>query len=99
MVTGPIMIPGNEESCATPAGIHLSIIPSLEALTDPSRTAIRSHSCPACSGPMILTWVRPARVGFELHTFEGVNCDHVDKVLAETKSMNWASSSGLRAPN
>ena len=48
---------------------------------------------------MILARVAPARVGFELHTFEGVNCDHVDKVLIETKSMNWASSSGLRAPN
>jgi hypothetical protein len=47
---------------------------------------------------MILTRIRPARVGFELRTFEGVNCDHVDKVLAETESMNWASSSGLRAP-
>ena len=48
---------------------------------------------------MILARVAPARVGFELRTFEGVNCDHVDKVLIETKSMNWASSSGLRAPN
>jgi hypothetical protein len=48
---------------------------------------------------MILARIRPARVGFELRTFEGVNCDHVDQVLTETKSMNWASSPGLRAPN
>ena len=48
---------------------------------------------------MILTRIKPARVGFELRTFEGVNCDHVDKVVSETRSMNWASSAGLRAPD
>ena len=47
---------------------------------------------------MILARIKPARVGFELRTFEGVNCSHVDKVLAETKSMGWASSCGLQAP-
>jgi hypothetical protein len=47
---------------------------------------------------MILARIKPARVGFELRTFEGVNCDHVDKVIAETKSMSWASSCGLQAP-
>jgi hypothetical protein len=47
---------------------------------------------------MILTRIKPARVGFELRTFEGVNCGHVDKVLAETKSMGWASSPGLQGP-
>ena len=71
----------------------------LAALADRSRITIQSHSCPTCSGPMILTRIKPARVGFELRTFEGVNCDHVDKVVSETSSMNWASSAGLRAPD
>ncbi len=72
---------------------------SLAALADLSRMAIQSHSCPTCSGPMILTRIKPASVGFELRTFEGVNCAHVDKVLTETRSMNWASSAGLRSPD
>jgi hypothetical protein len=46
---------------------------------------------------MVLTHVKPSRLGFEKRTFQGVNCDHVDKVVTETFSMRWMSS-GLRAP-
>jgi hypothetical protein len=46
---------------------------------------------------MILMRIKPSSLGFELHTFVGVNCDHVDKVVTETASMRWISS-GLRAP-
>jgi hypothetical protein len=46
---------------------------------------------------MILTYIKPSRIGFELRTFHGVNCDHVDKVVTATESMKWVSS-GLRAP-
>jgi hypothetical protein len=46
---------------------------------------------------MILTYIKPARLGFDIRTFRGVNCDHVDKVVSETHSMKWISS-GLRAP-
>jgi hypothetical protein len=41
--------------------------------------------------------IKPSRIEFELRTFQGVDCDHVDKVVSETKSMKW-SSSGLRVP-
>jgi hypothetical protein len=46
---------------------------------------------------MVLTRVEPSRIGFEKRTFQGVNCDHIDKVVTETRSMKWMSS-GLRAP-
>jgi hypothetical protein len=46
---------------------------------------------------MVLTHVKPSPIGFETQTFQGVNCDHVDKVVTETYSMKWMSS-GLRAP-
>ena len=49
------------------------------------------------SGPMVLMRIKPSRIGFELRTFQGVNCDHVDKVVTETKSIKWISS-GQRAP-
>jgi hypothetical protein len=72
-------------------------MPSLAVLFDPSRIAIVSHTCPKCRGPMVLTHIKPSRIGFELRMFEGVNCDHVDKVATETYSMKWMSSR-LRAP-
>ena len=61
------------------------------------RVAIRPHPCPKCLGPMVLTYVKPSRIGFEKRTFQGVNCDHLDKVVTATYSMKWMSS-GLRAP-
>jgi len=64
-------------------------MPSLEVLLDSSRIAIQSHVCPKCSGPMILIRIKPSRIGFDLRTFQGVNCDHVDKVVTETYSMKW----------
>jgi hypothetical protein len=72
-------------------------MPSLEVLLDSSRIAIQSHICPKCLGPMILIRIKPSRVGFDLRTFHGINCDHVDKVVTETHSTKWMSS-GLRSP-
>jgi hypothetical protein len=46
---------------------------------------------------MVLTCIKPSRLGFERRTFQGVNCNHVDKVVTETHSMQWMHS-GLRAP-
>jgi len=70
---------------------------SLELLFDPSRIAIQPHLCPVCRGTMVLARIKPSRIGFEMRTFQGVDCDHVDKVVTETYSMKWMSS-GLRAP-
>jgi hypothetical protein len=72
-------------------------MPSLAVLFDPSRIAIQPHPCPKCSGPMVLTYIKPSRLGFERRIFQGVNCDHVDNVVIETHSMKWMHS-GLRAP-
>jgi hypothetical protein len=62
-------------------------MPSLAVLLDSSRIAILARTCPKCLGPMVLTRNKPSRIGFELRTFQGVNCDHVDKVVTETSSM------------
>ena len=71
-------------------------MPSLAVLFDPSRIAILPHPCPKCLDSMVLTRIKPARIGFEMRAFQGVNWDHVDKVVTETYSMKWISS-GLRA--
>ena len=72
-------------------------MPSIAVLFDPSRIAIQPRPCPKCSGPMVLTYIKSARIGYERRMFKGVNCNHVDKVVSETPSMKWMSS-GLRAP-
>jgi hypothetical protein len=46
---------------------------------------------------MVLTYIKSSRIGYERRIFQGVNCDHADKVVTETHSMKWMSS-GLRAP-
>ena len=85
------------ESVALPPDLRRSIMPSLAVLFDPSRIAIKSHTCPKCQGSMVLTRIKPSHIGFEMRTFQGVTCDHVDKVVTETYSRKWMSS-GLRAP-
>jgi hypothetical protein len=80
-----------------PPDVRDYIMPSLAVLFDSSRVAVQLHPCPKCLGPMVLTHIKPSRIGFEMRTFQGVNCDHVDKVVTATASMKWMSS-GLRAP-
>ena len=75
----------------------MNIVPSPAVSIDSSRITIQSHTCPKCLGPMVLIRTKPSRIGLELRTFQGVNCDHVDEVVSETHSMKWISS-GLRAP-
>ena len=81
-----------------PPDVRDYIMPSLAVLFDASRIAIQFHPCPKCLGPMVLSQIKPSRIGYESRTFHGVNCDHVDKVVTATESMKWMSS-GLRAPS
>jgi tRNA(Arg) A34 adenosine deaminase TadA len=64
---------------------------------DSTRVAVEPHVCSICLGPTILIYIKRLLVGFEMRTFMGVHCDHVDQVLAETNAMKWASR-GPRAP-
>ena len=71
-------------------------MPSLAVLWDSSRIAIQSHTCPKCLGSMILTRIKASRIGFEMRTFQGVNCDHVDKAV--TYLFDEVDFFRLRAP-
>jgi hypothetical protein len=46
---------------------------------------------------MVLTSIKPSRIGYESRTFRGVDCDHLDNAVVETYSTKWMSS-GLHAP-
>jgi len=47
---------------------------------------------------MVLTGIKPSRIGDEMRTFRGGDCDHVDKVVTETCSMKRISSRLRAAP-
>jgi len=85
------------ESVVLQPDVRDYIMPSFAVLFDRSRVAIQPHPCPICLGPMVLSQIKPSRIGYESRTFQGVHCDHVDKVVTATESMKWISS-GLRAP-
>ena len=60
-------------------------MPSL-ALSDLTRIAIKGHACPRCQGLMALVYVKPARIGYEQHVFEGITCEHTDSIVVENRS-------------
>jgi hypothetical protein len=90
-------LPVTESSITLPPDLRRSIMPTPAILFDSSRVAIQPHPCPKCSCPMVLAYIQPSGLGFERRVFQGVNCNHTDKVVTETHSVKWMSS-GLRAP-
>jgi hypothetical protein len=52
----------------------------------PDNVNIRIHrpACPKCRAHMILARILPARVGFDIRTFECPKCDHVHEEMVET---------------
>ena len=41
---------------------------------------------------MMLARIMPARMGFELHTFECPKCDHVHEMMVETDAFGMSST-------
>jgi len=72
-------------------------MPSSQVSLNPVSAAVKPHVCPKCLGPMVLAYIKPSLVGFEVCAFAGINCDHFDQVVTENDSGKWASS-GLKGP-
>lgn len=34
---------------------------------------------------MVLVYIKPARIGYEQHMFEGISCEHADSMIVENK--------------
>jgi hypothetical protein len=45
---------------------------------------IQRPACPKCHTHMMLARIMPARMGFDLHTFECPKCDLLHEVMVET---------------
>lgn len=55
-------------------------------LPDNVSAHIHRPACPKCRAFMILARIVPARVGFDFHTIECPQCDHVHEVLVATEA-------------
>lgn len=61
-----------------------------------TRDGIRGTLCPMCQDPMMLTNIKPSRLGFDLRTFKCDKCNHTEKLAVETNAKRRRSG-GLRA--
>jgi hypothetical protein len=48
--------------------------------------------CPKCNTHMMLARIAPARVGFDLRTFECAACDHAHVVLVASEAFGMSFS-------
>jgi ribosomal protein S27AE len=53
---------------------------------------LQRPACPKCSTRMMLARITPARVGFDLRTFECPRCDHVHVVMVATEAFGMSLS-------
>ena len=54
----------------------------------PANVNLHTHrsACPKCRAHMMLASVMPARMGFDIRTFECPQCDQVHEVMVETSA-------------
>jgi hypothetical protein len=78
-------ITGDRECCA-PASSKGSIMQKSYFLPDHINAQIHRPACPKCRAHMMLARIMPARLGFDLRTFECPKCDHVHEVMVENNA-------------
>ena len=66
--------------------------------------SIERPRCPRCQTQMMLARTMPARLGFNVRTFECVNCDHIHKEhlkadpITSSEVLGWLLGE-LKTPN
>ena len=63
-------------------------------LPDNVNLHIHRPACRKCHARMMLARIMPARMGFDLQTFECPNCEHVLEVMVETDAFGMSSMAG-----
>jgi hypothetical protein len=61
-------------------------------LPDRTNVQLQRPRCPICDVHMMLARITPARVGFDLRTFECAVCDRVHEVLVATEAFGMSFS-------
>ena len=59
-------------------------MPESRSLPYPVNVHIQRPACPKCQTYMMLARIMPARLGFDLRTFECPRCDHHHEVIVKT---------------
>jgi transposase-like protein len=59
-------------------------MPASHSLPDHINIQIQRPVCPNCSAHMMLARIMPARMGFDLRSFECLKCDQVRELMVET---------------
>lgn len=52
---------------------------------------IHHRPCAKCQAPMTFMRAKPARIGFDLQTFECANCNNVETITSETVAHRWTN--------
>ena len=58
---------------------------------------IQHRVCAKCLAPMVFTRTKPARLGYDLRTYECVKCHNTETATTETAAHKWCDS-GLLPP-
>ena len=53
---------------------------------------INLYVCSKCRAPMTFISAKPARIGFDLRSFECPNCKNVETVTSETLAHRWTNA-------
>jgi RNase P subunit RPR2 len=67
-------------------------MPANQLLSDFTADRLHGLPCTQCKTPLILTRIKQSSLGFDLRTFECVNCGRVEKIKVQTRSAKWRSS-------
>jgi transposase-like protein len=59
-------------------------MPEAHSLPDRVNIQIQRPVCPKCSAHMMLARIMPARLGFDLRTFECPKCNYVHEAMVAT---------------
>src|ERR1700736_5163533 len=69
-----------------------SIMQKSYFLPDNVNLHIHRPACRKCHAHMMLARIMPARMGFDLHTFECPKCEHLHEVMVETDAFGMSST-------
>jgi DNA polymerase III alpha subunit (gram-positive type) len=67
------------------------MMPESHSLPDHINAHIHRPACPKCHAYMTLARIMPARMGFDLRTFECPKCEHVHELMVETDAFGMSS--------
>ena len=73
-------------------------MPNTDIPIDPGLTAIERSPCAKRNGQMTFAGMLSGPRSFVIRTLEGIACDYIERIAAETNVIGWIRSRELRPP-